>query len=136
MRKLIIDSDAGCDDALAVLLAMRHPNTEVVALLSVFGNCSQQQATENLCLFSQLFANGSVPIYPGAKHPLIGQYKESSWEGHGSNGIGDAEFDEEEAPASQRPKPQSELAAMAMIRLLQEQPGQIDVIAIVCFCFQ
>jgi purine nucleosidase len=132
MRKIIIDSDAGSDDAVGILLAMRHPNTEVAAFLSVFGNVNQTQATANLLLMSQLFSNGKVPVYPGAKHPLIGQFKESTWHGHGSNGLGGAEFSEQEASLAQRPSAQSELAASALIRMLQAEPGTIDVIAIVC----
>lgn len=44
-RRVIIDTDGGCDDAIAILMALRDENTEVVAMTSVFGNVKQEQAT-------------------------------------------------------------------------------------------
>ena len=43
-RKLLLDTDGGCDDAVALLLAMRDPNTEIVAITSCFGNVKEEQA--------------------------------------------------------------------------------------------
>ncbi len=44
-RLLVIDTDVGCDDAVALLLAARDPNTKLVAITTVFGNVNLKQAT-------------------------------------------------------------------------------------------
>ena len=49
--KLIIDSDGGVDDAIATLIALNKSNVNVLALISVFGNTSSEQAAENLRRF-------------------------------------------------------------------------------------
>ncbi len=50
-RQLIIDTDAGCDDAVAILLAMHTPGVNIKAFLSVHGNVDQVQATGTTSVF-------------------------------------------------------------------------------------
>ena len=81
-RRLIIDSDAGSDDAAAILLALRGgPFTTVEALTAVHGNVDMAQATVNLQIMSQLFTGGRVPVFAGAAHPLLGQFVPCAWPG-------------------------------------------------------
>src|SRR5437899_821506 len=47
-RLLVVDTDFGCDDALALLLAMRDPNVELIAVTTVFGNVTLEQAIGTL----------------------------------------------------------------------------------------
>ena len=47
MRKIIIDTDTGSDDAIALLMALSDKHTEVLALTTVFGNVNLSQATRN-----------------------------------------------------------------------------------------
>lgn len=88
MRKIIIDTDTGSDDAIALLMALSDKNTEVLALTTVFGNVSLKQATRN-ALISCEVAGVSVPVYPGMDRPLIRDRIEAIHV-HGSDGLGDA----------------------------------------------
>jgi purine nucleosidase len=136
LRSIIIDSDAGSDDAVAIVLAFRH--ARVHAMLSVHGNVDQAQATDNLQLMTQLFhvpaQHGPAPLlYAGAVHPLLGRHRPLQWPGHGTNGLGDAVFSEREAPVALRPRVETGAdshAAAALVRMLRDAPGQHDVIAL------
>jgi hypothetical protein len=83
----------------------------------------------NLCILSQLFGGGRLPVFAGAAHPIIGQHQPCLWPGHGKNGLGDTDL-EIECPANTRPAPQEKVAAIALIDMLQANPGEIDVIAL------
>ena len=47
MRKIIIDTDTGSDDAVAILMALRDPSVQVLAVTTVCGNVNMEQATIN-----------------------------------------------------------------------------------------
>ena len=47
-RKLVIDCDAGCDDAAAILMALSHPGVEVIAICTVNGNTGVENSTRNV----------------------------------------------------------------------------------------
>ena len=79
-RRIIIDSDAGCDDAVAIVLACKSPGVTIEALLSVHGNVDMKQATTNLQIMSKLFTDGTVPVFAGAAHPLLGQHRPCKYE--------------------------------------------------------
>lgn len=130
-RTVIIDSDAGSDDAVAMVLAFKH--ARVRALMSVHGNVSGAQATHNLRLIKTAFGSssaeqgGETEVYAGAAHPLIGRHRKCDWPGHGENGLGDAEFPE----YALAPLASPEHAANALVRLLCDAPeNTLDVIAL------
>lgn len=87
MRSLIIDCDPGCDDAIAILLALRH--AKVKAITTVSGNVPVSQTTEN-ALMTVAIANTDTPVYSGASKPLNGPqiHNDAS---HGNNGLGGIE---------------------------------------------
>jgi inosine-uridine nucleoside N-ribohydrolase len=92
-RRVLIDTDGGCDDAVAILLALKDPRVEVVALTSVFGNVTLEQATENVFTILRVFDKlDSIPFYEGAGAPLVVDQELDRWPGHGENGLGDASF--------------------------------------------
>jgi hypothetical protein len=77
-RKVIIDTDAGCDDAIAILMALKDPNIDVVAITSVFGNVPQAQATGKATIKqriaaprTQLRASNAVSLQT-QRNPLAG----------------------------------------------------------------
>ena len=73
MRKIIIDTDTGSDDAVAIMMCLREPSVEIVALTTVSGNVPVEQATLN-CLMSAEIAVGKdkmPPVYVGADRPLM-----------------------------------------------------------------
>ena len=71
-RRIIIDTDPGQDDALALLLAMGA--TDELALLgitTVAGNVSVDQTTHNALRICQLAARADVPVHPGCARPIL-----------------------------------------------------------------
>ena len=78
-KKVIIDTDGGLDDILAILLAVSSPELEVLAITTVSGNVDVEQATQNIRLFLHLlakwrpalFSRGFPIIAKGASQPLV-----------------------------------------------------------------
>lgn len=70
MRSIIIDTDPGQDDAVAILLAMASPDSlEVVAVTSVAGNVPLALTTKNALMLVEL-GGGGIPVAAGAAQPL------------------------------------------------------------------
>ncbi|NIZ10880.1 nucleoside hydrolase [Pseudooceanicola sp. HF7] len=116
--KLIIDTDPGVDDALAILYAALHPGIQLVGLTTVFGNVTVEQATRNaLCLVER--AGLDVPVAEGAGKPLELPPFEPAAIVHGPEGFGDIP-----APVVSG-KALEETAAEFLVRMARETPGEI-----------
>ncbi len=86
-RKLIIDTDTASDDAVALLMALRDPSVEVIAITVVAGNVPLPQAVQN-ALYTVEFAGSTVPVYAGCAAPLT-QKLHTAEVVHGQDGMGD-----------------------------------------------
>lgn len=87
--RVIIDADPGVDDALAILLALRSPELEVVAITTVCGNVPVEQATRNLFRVLGLVRHPpSLLIGQGASRPLL-RPLETATQFHGTDGLGE-----------------------------------------------
>lgn len=85
-RPIIIDTDAGCDDAIALAWLLRRTDVDVVGLTSVFGNSSVQNTTANLLtLLSALDLD--IPVTMGASAPLVYQRTGAGALTHGPDGL-------------------------------------------------
>ncbi len=122
MRKIIIDTDCGVDDALSMLLAFGSPLVEVIGFTTVHGNTSVKNATANTLKVLDL-VNKNVPVYPGCANPLVAETHYAAYV-HGEDGLGDAGI-----PASKR-QPEKKHAAQALVDLANAHPGEIELIAI------
>jgi purine nucleosidase/pyrimidine-specific ribonucleoside hydrolase len=86
---VIIDTDPGVDDALALLLALRSPELQVVAITTVCGNVGVRQATRNLFKVLQLMQpSPMVLIGHGADRPLE-EPLQTALHVHGLDGLGE-----------------------------------------------
>ena len=86
-QKLIIDTDPGIDDAMAIHYALAEPQLELVGLTSIFGNVFVDQATRNaLCLIEM--AGADIPVAEGAAAPLVQPLNPPSHHVHGPEGFG------------------------------------------------
>jgi purine nucleosidase len=122
MKRLIIDTDPGVDDAHAILLALAHPDVKVEAITTVNGNVGLDLTTANALKILDA-AGKEVPVYRGCDRPLINRAL-SAAHVHGEDGLGDCGI-----PAS-RKTVQSEHAVHALIRLANENPGELILAAI------
>ena len=68
-RKFLIDTDTASDDAVALIMALRHPEVEVAGITTVAGNVEVRQASRNALYTSEL-CGSSVPVFTGAEKPL------------------------------------------------------------------
>ena len=88
-RRVIIDTDPGVDDALAILLALRSPELEVVAITTVCGNVPVEQGTQNLFRILGLVKPPTgLLIGQGAARPLC-QPLQTATHAHGADGLGE-----------------------------------------------
>lgn len=122
MKRLIIDTDPGVDDAHAILLALAHPDIQVEAITTVNGNVDLDCTTANALKILDV-AGKDVPVYRGCDRPLINRPENADFV-HGLDGLGDCGI-----PVSQR-KIEAEHAVPALIRLANENPGELTLIAI------
>ena len=122
MKRLIIDTDPGVDDAHAILLALAHPDVQVEAITTVNGNVNLDLTTANALKILDA-AGKDVPVFRGCDRPLISRAT-SAAHVHGEDGLGDCNF-----PASKK-RVQSEHAVNALIRLADENPGELTLVAI------
>lgn len=121
--RMIIDTDAGIDDAIAIMMALTHPNVTVEAITTLTGNVHLSNVIPNV--FTILRAMGkTVPVYPGAEQPLVADWYSAS-DVHGDDGLGDWP----ERPAVEV-TPESEHAALALIRLANQFPGELTLVAL------
>ena len=63
MQRILIDTDPGVDDALAILLAMKSPELRVEAITTVSGNVHVEQATQNLLTILGVLELSKYPHY-------------------------------------------------------------------------
>lgn len=69
-RKIIIDTDPGQDDAVAILLALASPELEVLGITAVAGNVPLNLTTVNALKICELAGRSDLPVYAGAEAPL------------------------------------------------------------------
>ena len=70
-QPIIIDTDPGQDDAIAILLALASPELEVLGLTTVAGNVPLALTSRNARIVLELANRREVPVYAGADRPLL-----------------------------------------------------------------
>jgi purine nucleosidase len=122
--RLVIDTDPGVDDALAILLAVADPGARVEALTVVAGNVGLDRTVANACTLLDRLGVGpeTTPVFRGCERSLLGCRVEAT--SHGTDGLGDAGF-----PPSSRPI-EPEHAALALVRLARDAPGELTLVAL------
>jgi purine nucleosidase len=90
MRTFLIDTDTASDDAVALIMALRHPGVRVAAITVVAGNVPLQQATRN-ALYTTELCGADVPVYAGASKPLLRKAEHAEWF-HGTDGLGNNDY--------------------------------------------
>jgi purine nucleosidase len=122
MMRMIIDTDAGADDAQAIMLALAHPGVQVEAITTVCGNVGVEQVTANVFLTLDVLGR-DVPVYKGAALPLVADLPPGGY--FGVDGMGGYP----NRPATAR-RAEDEPAALALIRLANANPGELMLVAL------
>ena len=115
----IIDTDAGVDDAIAIVLPFvpaRYPDFTLAAITTVTGNVHVDKVNVNVGALLDLL-DADVLLYSGCDRPLIEPHAHAE-EFHGSDGLGDAGL------SKTMRKPQAEHAALAILRLSRQHEAE------------
>ncbi len=118
-KKVIIDTDPGIDDALAMLLLLLAKQTDVLAVTTVAGNKDLQTVTDNATTVAAQ-ARSQVPIYSGSAAPLVKELRVGQV--MGETGLGQAE--------RITGIPLNGLAVEKLVELVSENPGEVTIVAI------
>jgi len=122
-KRIILDTDPGIDDTLAILLAVASPELSLEGLTVVHGNCSLAQATVNGLSILELANASHIPLARGCELPLV-QPSLLAPETHGNTGLGYAELPEP------RIKPIGQHGSDFLIEQVMSNPGEITLVAI------
>jgi inosine-uridine nucleoside N-ribohydrolase len=122
-RRVIIDTDPGTDDALAIFLALNSPELKVEALTPVAGNVPLELTLPNALRLLEAAGRTEIPVAAGADRPLVRRLITATY-AHGENGLGGIQLPEPKT------KPVSETAVELIRRVVRASPGQIGIIAI------
>lgn len=122
-RKVVVDTDTGVDDALALMLLAADPDVEILAVLSVFGNCHGERAADNARYVLDTCGRQDVPVYRGCDVPLKQELKLSSGV-HGDDGFGNTGF----RPATSVPAEPNGIPIL--LDLVDAHEGEIDYLAL------
>jgi purine nucleosidase len=118
--ELLIDTDPGIDDALAILMA--HANANVAGLAIAGGNVGLAHTTRNALKLVEAIG-AETPVFPGSASPLVMAAPDAGFV-HGADGFGDTGY----FNASRMPE--EEHAANAIVRLARERPGELTLVAL------
>ena len=121
---LVIDTDPGIDDALAILLALASPEVDLRLVTTVHGNVELAQTTENALRVLHLAGRPDVPVAAGARESLVHAQPERAGHVHGSAGLGGVELPP--SPVGPDPRP----AVVALAELLMSSPVPVTVAAV------
>ena len=122
-KRILIDTDPGIDDSLAILLALASPELSLEGLSVVHGNCSTEQATINGLSILELAGANHIPLAKGCDLPLV-QASLLAPETHGDQGLGYAKL-----PAPQS-KPTGQHGCDFLIDQILSNPGEMTLVAI------
>lgn len=122
-ESILIDTDPGIDDFMAILFALKSPEVDVLALTTVFGNHFVEITTRNALRLLELAGREDIPVARGAYSPLVRNYSKPPLMVHGSDGLGDAGLSGE---------PDSEAAhtraSQFIVEAVMSRPGEITLV--------
>ena len=122
-HKIILDTDPGIDDAMAIFFAFQSPNIDVLGLTTVFGNVPVEMSARNAVTLCDL-AGQDIPVTKGVGIPWVGPESTYAHFVHGADGFGEIDF-----PASDKPlDPRS--SAQFIVDTVRANPGEVTIVAI------
>lgn len=121
--RIVLDTDPGIDDAMAILLALASPEVELAGVTVTGGNCTMEQGVQNGLDVLALAKATHIPLAVGVGHPLL-RKPFTAPETHGSSGLGYAQLPP--SPA----QPCNEHAVDMIIREIMEHPGEVTLVAV------
>lgn len=124
-KKIIIDTDPGIDDAMAIFVALQSPEVEVIGLTTIYGNVYTTLATRNALHLLEVAGRTDIPVAEGSHVTITkGTKLRIADFVHGTDGLGNQNF-----PAPNG-KPIEQNAADFLVQQARVYPGKITVVAL------
>ena len=124
VKKIVIDTDPGVDDSLAIFVALNSPELEVLGLTTIFGNAVTTTCTENALRLLEIAERTDVPVIEGAKVPINGNFRGAASFVHGDNGQGNATL------SSPVTKPLDVDAVTFFKEIIESNPNEITLVPV------
>jgi purine nucleosidase len=121
--RMILDTDPGIDDALAIFLALASPEVQLEAITTVSGNVPIEHTTRNALALLELAGRTDIPVARGCDRPLLGSAALAA-DVHGENGLGGVLLPEP------RLLTQGQHAVELIIERVLAAPGEITLVAV------
>ncbi|XP_050230206.1 uridine nucleosidase 1 isoform X1 [Mercurialis annua] len=123
-QKLIIDTDPGIDDSMAILMAFQSPEWDIIGLTTTFGNTKLEDATRNALFLCEIAGYPDVPVAQGNSEPLKGGKPRIADFAHGSDGVGNLSLP---SPNGQKIE---KSASEFLVDKISESPGEVSILAL------
>ena len=122
-KKIVIDTDPGTDDALALMLALNSPELDVRAITVVPGNVTAAMGLDNALRMVSLANRCDIPVAAGAQNPLFQKLITAEfW--HGKNGLANVELPPSQCKVDPRFGPD------LIIQLVHASPHEITLVPV------
>lgn len=134
MQRILIDTDPGVDDALALLLALKSPELQIEAITTVSGNVHVDQATQNLLRILGLLDLSEFPIIAqGEAQPLVKPLVKAEYV-HGEDGLGNISELRKSNGSTRYPLANCEIATISGVDLILDMvsryPNELTIVAL------
>jgi uridine nucleosidase len=123
-EKIIIDTDPGVDDTLAIFYALQSKALDVIGLTTVFGNSPTDLTTMNALRLLEIAGRSDIPVAKGAENPLTHQFSGAVPHIHGEDGQGNVHLPPPQSKAIQQS------AAQFIIDQVRAHPGEVTLVPI------
>lgn len=134
MKRVIIDTDPGIDDALAIFLALKSPELQVEAITTVAGNAHVEDCTRNAFLLLEILKPERTPVIAQGAAKSLQRELRPAPEVHGSDGLGELSRYRNADGLPRYPEPQVSLprvgAADLILELVSRYAGEITLITL------
>jgi len=122
-KKIILDTDPGTDDAMAMMLALHSPELDVRAITVVPGNVTAAQGLDNALRMVSLANRCDIPVAGGAQHPLLQKLITAEfW--HGQNGLANIQLPPSNCTVD------AHFAPDLIIQMVHASPHQITLVPV------
>ncbi len=123
MHRILLDTDPGIDDALALFLALASPEVQLEAITTVSGNVGVASTTRNALSLLEFLGRTDIPVARGSDRPLLRRHTDAAYV-HGDNGLGGVQLPEPHL------QPVAQHAVDMIIERILAAPGEITLVPI------
>lgn len=120
-RKLILDCDPGTDDSVCIMMALTHPDVELLAITAESGNLPSNRTSSNALRILEHLGRTDIPVAQGMLHPLVREYPKDPY-CHGEDGLGNHFFPEPKAKVIDK------FPANVIIDEVMKYPGEVSLV--------